>query len=86
MLVAGSFNNWRVSYDQPRIGFAHISVKASRITIRLPAGIYEYKYYDAVRQEWMEIEHRPEIYRGYEWDYCWNVFGTKNCVLRVPPR
>jgi len=38
---------------------------------------------DSASEEWMEIEAHPEIYRGYEWDYTWNSFGTKNCVLRV---
>ena len=84
MLVAGSFNDWMTNYDQPKVGFAKIRVKASIISITLPPGEYEYKYYDAAQKEWMEIEERPEIYRGYEWDYIWNPFGTKNCVLRIP--
>jgi len=84
MLVAGTFNHWMTDYDHPKGGFAKISVKASTITITLKPGIYEYKYYDSASEEWMEIEEYPEIYRGYEWDYIWNTFGTKNCVLSIP--
>ncbi len=82
MMVVGTFNDWSVTKAM-RSGLVQLNEHSPTLIMPLLAGDYEYKYYDAAHREWLEIEDEPEVYRGFHWDYSWNVFGTKNCVLRV---
>ena len=85
MIVSGSFNGWSTSVRRVRNGFVVAGRKDNFVKLVLPAGDYEYKYYDLAKGEWMEVERHPELYRGFFWDYVRNSFGTLNCVVQVPP-
>ena len=84
MIVAGSFNGWSTGVRRVRNGFVAAGRKDNFVKLVLPAGDYEYKYYDLAKGEWMEVESHPELYRGFYWDYVRNPFGTLNCVVHVP--
>ncbi len=84
LLVAGSFNSWSTSHEQKGSGFIHTGRSARLVTIELPPGYYEYKYYDEKKSEWMEIEVHPSLYHRQDvHNFKWNPFGTKNCVLNL---
>ena len=85
MIVAGSFNGWATRVRRVRSGFVAAGRKDNFVKLVLPAGDYEYKYYDLAKGEWMEVDRHPELYRGFYWDYVINPFGTLNCVVHVPP-
>ena len=85
MIVAGSFNEWSTNVRRVRNGFVLAGRKDNFVKLVLPAGDYEYKYFDVAKGEWMEVERHPELYRGFYWDYVRNSFGTLNCVVHVPP-
>ncbi len=85
MIVAGSFNEWSTNVRRVRSGFVVAGRKDNFVKLVLPAGDYEYKYYDLAKGEWMEVERHPELYRGFYWDYVRNSFGTLNCVVHLPP-
>ncbi len=84
MIVTGDFSCWSIEPPRNRNGFIAAHCPQRTFTLQLPSGRYEYKYYDLIRREWMEVERYPEIYRGYHWDYWRNPFGTMNCVIQVP--
>ena len=54
MIVAGSFNGWATRVRRVRSGFVAAGRKDNFVKLVLPAGDYEYKYYDLAKGEWME--------------------------------
>lgn len=81
LVVAGSFNDWCIQYAPTTTGIVYAPRHHKEMTIELAPGYYEYKYYNATRCQWMEIEQQPELYHGPLHHFCYNVFGTKNCIL-----
>lgn len=81
LVVAGSFNEWNTHYAPTTTGVVYAPRHHKEMTIELPPGYYEYKYYNATRAQWMEVEDQPELYHGPLHHFCYNVFGTKNCIL-----
>ena len=84
VVVTGSFSGWATDLRRARNGFVAAGRRDSFVRLALPAGVYEYKYYDLAAGEWLEVERHAELYRGYYWDYVRNPFGTLNCIVRVP--
>lgn len=83
MIVTGDFNDWTLQQSPRTSGFVATQRTMNTFTLKLPIGSYEYKYYDLVHQEWMEVERYPDIYRGFYWDYVVNPYGTMNCIVHV---
>ncbi len=83
MIVTGDFINWTLQPAPRASGFVATQGTSNTFSHKLPVGSYEYKYYDLLHAEWMEIDRYPDIYRGFYWDYVINPYGTMNCIVHV---
>ncbi len=83
MIVTGEFSEWAIQPSSRTSGFVAPHRPMNTITLRLPSGSYQYKYYDLQQAEWMEVDRYPEIYRGYHWDFIRNPYGTLNCIIHL---
>lgn len=81
LVVAGTFNEWSTCYEPTSTGVVYTPRHHKEMTVELPPGYHEYKYYDATHGQWVEYEAHPELYYGRHHLFIYNPFGTRNCVL-----
>ena len=80
--LSGSFNGWNTAEDETEyILTKGRNKKFKSIKVTLPAGEYEYKYFDLSNQCYLSPDEAPAIY-GEEQVH--NEFGTTNAKLSLP--
>lgn len=80
--LVGSFNNWDTSgNDEQYLMQKGRNKKYKNIKLTLPAGEYQYKYFDPAANAYIDHENAPSLY-GNEWIP--NEYGTWNSLLSLP--
>ncbi len=79
--LLGSFNGWNPQADETYTLTKGRNKKFKSIKLTLPAGDYEYKYYDPEAACFIEPANAPELYGDVK---VGNSFGTLNARLELP--
>ena len=80
--LVGSFNGWDTRADEASYTLLKgRNKKYKSIKLSLPAGSYEYKYFDPASECFIEYGSAPGLYGD---DAVGNEFGTTNALLDLP--
>lgn len=80
--LSGTFNGWNTAETETEYVMAKgRNKKFKNIKLTLPAGEYEYKYFDLSGHRYIDRAEVPAIYGD---DQVQNEFGTTNAKLSLP--
>jgi hypothetical protein len=79
--ISGNFNGWNTAEEKEYILTKGRNKKFKNLKVTLPAGEYEYKYFDLSGHRYIDRNEAPAIY-GEE--QVQNEFGTTNARLSLP--
>ena len=80
--LAGTFNGWNTAdADEGFVLTKGRNKKFKTLKVTLPAGEYEYKYFDLGGARFIDLHEAPAIYGDEQVS---NEFGTTNAKLSLP--
>lgn len=80
--LSGNFNGWNTNEDETEyILTKGRNKKFKNLKVTLPAGEYEYKYFDLSSHYFIDSDEAPAIYNNEQVP---NSFGTTNAKLSLP--
>ncbi len=79
--LSGNFNGWNTAQEDDFVLTKGRNKKFKSLKVTLPAGEYEYKYFDLEGQHFIDSHEAPAIYGD---EQVANEFGTTNAKLSLP--